>query len=187
MVCSELKDRELMSRLQIEQRQRHSYIIVEACFARQDPKALPENGRQQFFRGGFAVRSSNDDNRWIKIGPIASRQPAQGGARVLHGDNAVVAGAAGNPVWPNHDRHLTAQNVRDEVMAVETLPADGKEQIASLGVTRVRANSPHQVIWQAANQLTATRLGHIFQRTGLHIMMESGGIPPLLFALVFRR
>ena len=62
MISPHFDDRHLMLRLQAQQCQRHSDMVVEVSLRVKHLKLLAQHGCNQFFRGGFSVRTGHPNH-----------------------------------------------------------------------------------------------------------------------------
>jgi hypothetical protein len=93
MIRPDLQHRSLMGRVQAQQCQRNTDIVVKARFAPEGIEFLTQNAGQQFFGRGLAIRAADYRDRQGKLVAVSGGHSSEGQPGIFYGEG-------GDRHWP---------------------------------------------------------------------------------------
>ncbi len=133
-----LDDGHLLLRLQLEQHQGKTEMIVKISFRLQYRGAGSQHPGDGLLGGGFASGARDTDNRLPPQAAHGRGQGLQRGERVVNRQQAGLYGETRQLIFTHHGRNRsTLKSLVDEVVAVEALTLHGEEKLAGQNGARV--------------------------------------------------
>src|SRR5260221_5796490 len=138
VVCPYLDHREVVPGMKPEQRPRHADVVVQVSLGAQHRIARLENLCDHFLGCRFSVTPGDGQKRNIEFLPVDIGQPAVRLCRVVHDQKrAMTVGTNIGPPVHHRTRGTAAERPFDELMAVEALSPDCKEELSGPHRARV--------------------------------------------------
>jgi hypothetical protein len=142
MIRAEFGDNNLVLRVSAKQRQRQAYIVIEILRRLNNPEAPAQSVISNLACRCLAYRAGYSDYLEAGLPAVFPGEITKGSYGIANLDYAFVGKFGVVESFLDHGTNgPLGKGVSYVIMAVEVLPCDGKEAIASLGSPGVRTNA----------------------------------------------
>jgi hypothetical protein len=138
MIHAQLDDCGLVRGFQPDQRQRHADVVIQVAAGRQvllGTELGGQDGRDHFLDRGLAIAAGDAYDRDVELAPPVRADLAERRAGIGHHQRRQRE--AGRQLFYHHGSDAARGDIVQEVMRIETLAAQGDEELAGTGFAAV--------------------------------------------------